>query len=175
VGNNLGISLRDRLLFTGDQLIIPKHNGLREQIFRLAHDMLGHFGSEKSYESLRHKFYWPNMRRDLFYGYISSCPECQKNKSQTSRPPGPLHPLSVPDGCFKSVAMDFVGPLPADNGFDCILTIMDHSRADIQLIPCCSDTDAEETARLFFDKWYCKNGCPEEIILDHDKIFMSRF
>jgi len=33
----------------------------------------------------------------------------------------------------------------------------------------------EDFAFLFFDKWYCKNGCPLEIISDHNKIFVSKF
>ena len=29
--------------------------------------------------------------------------------------------------------------------------------------------------KAFFDKWYCENGLPPEILSDHDKLFMSRF
>ncbi len=31
--------------------------------------------------------------------------------------------------------MDFIGPLPKDKGFDCILTITDCLGSDIRLIP----------------------------------------
>jgi transposase InsO family protein len=34
---------------------------------------------------------------------------------------------------------------------------------------------AEELATLFFNHWYCKNGCPMEIISDRDKLFISKF
>ena len=64
----LDITLCNSLLFTGNCLIIPCFKGLREQIFRLAHDNLGHFGGNKMYENLQHEFYWPHMRRDLFQG-----------------------------------------------------------------------------------------------------------
>lgn len=36
---------------------------IREALFYLAHDALGHFGGDKSYASLRHSYYWPNMRK----------------------------------------------------------------------------------------------------------------
>lgn len=49
------------LWFIGDRLVIPHCPQLREAIFRLAHDVLGHFGPDKSYEALRHSFYWPHM------------------------------------------------------------------------------------------------------------------
>ena len=44
-------------------LVIPRFKDIREQLFRLAHDSLGHFGFEKSYGSLKDVYYWPNMRR----------------------------------------------------------------------------------------------------------------
>ena len=75
------------------------------------------------------------MRTDLEDGYIPSCIECQRNKSSTSRPGGPLHPLPVPDDRCQSIAMDFIGPLPDDKGFNCILTISDRLNSEFHLIP----------------------------------------
>jgi hypothetical protein len=89
--------------------------------------------------------------------------------------PGPLHPLPVPDGRGTSVAMDFVGPLKPDNGFDCILTITDRLGADICIIPTRIDINAEDLAVLFFDHLFCENGLPTEIVSDRDKLFVSKF
>lgn len=91
------------------------------------------------------------------------------------KPTGPLHLLPVPDGRGDSVAMDFIRPLPEENGLDCILAMTDHLNSDIQLVPCSMKTNAEQLAVLFFDKWYCENGLPLEIISDRDKLFMSCF
>jgi len=156
-------------------LVIPKYKDLREQLFQLAHDNLGHFGVEKSYANLHDDFYWPNMRRDLARGYISGCMDCQQNKSSTSKTAGPLHPLPIPDKHFDSVAIDFIGPLPKDNGFNAIVTMTDQLGADIQIAACTTDMTAEDFAFLFFDKWYCENRCPLEIISNHNKIFISNF
>ena len=74
------------------------------------------------------------------------------------------------------MAIDFVGPLPRDDdSFNMIITMTDRLGADIQITACKSDITAEEFAYLFFDKWYCENGCPVEIISDQDKIFISKF
>ena len=113
------------LLYVGQRLVIPRIPKLRESLYSLAHDALGHFGFDKSYASLRDSYYWPNMRSDLENAYIASCPECQRNKSSTSKPAGPLHPLPVPDKRFDSIAMDFIGPLPEDHGHNSILSITD--------------------------------------------------
>jgi len=71
--------------------------------------------------------------------------------------------------------MDFIGPLPEDEGSDCILTITDRLGSDIQIIPTRTDIMAEELAIVFIDNWYCENGLPLEIILDRDKLFVAKF
>ena len=112
----LNITLKHGLLFIGNCLIIPKYKNLQEQLFQLAHDNLRHIGSEKSYAALCDDFYWPNMQKNLTHSYVPRCPDCQQSKSTTSKPPGPLHPLAIPDTHFNLVAIDFVGPLPKDEG-----------------------------------------------------------
>jgi hypothetical protein len=72
--------------------------------------------------------------------------------------------------------MDFIGPLPTDNGYDCILTMTDRmGGADIRLVPTNTTISAEELAALFFEHWYCENGLPTDIISDRDKLFISKF
>ena len=161
--------------FLDDRLVIPNSRNIRETLFRLAHDRLGHFGTPKSYDTLRHSFYWPNMRRDLEEAYIPSCVECQRNKSSTTRPIGPLHPLPVPDHRCDSVAIDFIGPLPLDRAYDSIVTFTDRLGSDVRLIPTSTTLKVEELAELFFKEWYCENGLPLEIVSDRDKLFTSRF
>lgn len=173
--SNLYLVEKDGLLFYKDRIIIPNSTSLRERLFYLAHDQLGHFGTDKSYESLRSSFYWPNMRTDLEKAYIPACEACQMNKSPTSRSTGPLHPLPIPDNRFSSIAIDFIGPLPEDNGFDFLATVTDRLGADIKLIPCKTTTSAEEFAKLFLDHWVSDNGCPSEIVSDRDRRFLSKF
>jgi hypothetical protein len=107
-----------------------------EDLFRLAHDALGHFGTDKSYAALRDSYHWPNMRTDLVESYIPACVDCQCNKSSTSKPHGPLHPLPIPEAQGESVAMDFIGPLPEDEGYNCILSMSLRLRCED-----CSHTD----------------------------------
>jgi hypothetical protein len=111
------------LWYVSDRLIIPRITDVWETLFRLAHDSLGHFGFDKSYESLRRSYYWPHMRTDLEDGYVPGCPDCQCNKSHTKKLSGPLHPLPVPEARGDSVGIDFIGPLPVDEGKNCIVTL----------------------------------------------------
>ena len=172
---SLGIQERNGLLFWKERLIIPRHNNLREVFFRLAHDSLGHFGFDKSYEALRHSYYWPNMRQELENAYIPACEDCQRNKSRTVKTPGPLHPLPIPDQRGDTIAIDFVGPLPEDQGFNGLATVTDTIGSDIRLIPIRMNVTAELFAQQFLDSWYCENGLPLHIISDRDKLFTSKF
>jgi transposase InsO family protein len=171
----IGFREQDGLLYVGDRFVIPRVKDVREHLYRLAHDALGHFGGEKSYAALRSSYYWPQMRRDIENYYVPSCDHCQRNKSLTRKPAGPLHPLPVPDGRGRCIAIDFVGPLPNEDGRNCICTITDRSGADIRIFATRTDITAEDFAVQFFDNWFCENGLPEEIVSDRDKLFVSKF
>jgi len=171
----LNLRLQDGLWYIGNQLIIPHVGNLRKTLFMLVHDTLGHFGFHKTHGSLRSAYYWPNMHHDLEQGYVKSCPDCQHNKSGTTKPLGPLHPLPIPDQRGDSVAIDFISPLPENENKNCIVTFMDCLGSDIWIIPTCTDITAEQLAAIFFNEWYCENGLPTDIVSDRDKLFVSRF
>jgi hypothetical protein len=80
-----GVHTEHGLWYLGDCLIIPRFGTLCEDLFRLAHDLLGHFGSKKSFANIRNCYYWLNMCKDLETAYVPACPECQRNKSTTSK------------------------------------------------------------------------------------------
>jgi hypothetical protein len=88
---------------------------------------------------------------------------------------GPLHPLPVPDKRFHTVAIDFVGPLPEEQGYNHILTMTDQLGADVWLVACKKNLTTRELANIFFDNWFCENGLPKEIVSDRDVLFLSKF
>ena len=167
---------RGGLLFLNNHLVIPHINSLHEHLFQLVHDAASHFGPDKSYGMLQNSFYWPNMHCDLLNAYLPSCSACMHNKSPTMVPAGPLHPLPIPDKCRNSVAINFIGPLPEEDGYNMILLMTDHLGADIHLVPCHNTIFARDLAILFFDHWFCKNRLPTaEIVSNHNKLFLSKF
>jgi len=101
----LELVVKNGLWFIKDRLIVPAGCRMREHIFCLAHDTLGHFGFFKTYESIKCSYFWLNMHKDLEEGYVPSCMDCQRNKSSTSKPTGPLPTLPVPDERCDSVAL----------------------------------------------------------------------
>lgn len=146
------ISHENGLWFVSGRLVIPNYLSLREDLFHLAHDTCGHFGADKSYAMLADSYYWPHMRRDLCKFYVPACEDCQRNKGRTAKNvKGPLHPLPIPEARCDSVGMDFIGPLPVDQGFDCILTMTDCLGSDLKIIPTNLDISAPALAKLVFD------------------------
>ena len=171
----LGLTIIDNLLYINRHLVIPWHGDIRQGLFILVHNSLGHFSFEKSYRSLKDSYYWPNMHKDLEKVYIPFCVACQQNKGTIQKPVGPLHPTSVLDNWFKSIAINFIGPLPKDEGFDGIIMITDMLGVDHQIIPCKSTDTTSAFALRCFNRWYCKHGLPDKIYSNWDKLFMSQF
>ena len=169
------ITNKDGFWFIGKHLVVPCLPHIHEMLFQMVHNCLGHFGAHKSYEVLWGSYYWPNMQNELDHYYIPSCTDCQWNKLSMTKPMGPLHPLPIPDGRCESIAIDFIGPLPKDGNYDSIAIIMNRLGTDVQIILTTVNLTAEGLAELFFDKWFCKNGLPLDIVSDRDKLFMSQF
>ena len=105
----------------------------------------------------------------------SQCDTCQRNKRSTKQPTGPLDPLLVPEERGNSVAINFIGPLPEDKGYNCIVTMMDRLGADVCIIPTRTDISAKDFVDVFFNHWCCENSLPLKTISDRDKLFISRF
>jgi hypothetical protein len=89
----------------------------------------------------------------------------EKQKLHT-KPTGPLHPLPVPYDCFDTIALDFIGPLPEENGKDTILTMTNPLGADIHITSTHSSYTATQVTMVLFDEWYCKNGLMLNLVSD---------
>lgn len=70
---------------------------------------------------------------------------------------------------FKVITLDLITHLPMCDGFDVILTIVDHScsRAAI-FIPYSRTITGEGVAKLYFENVYRLSSLPNKVILDRD-------
>ena len=104
---------RNRLRNTPcNQLVIP--TSLRYELLVWAHDDLtgGHFGTVKTYEKLRSRYYWRMMFADVNH-WCCSCCDCAMRKSPRNRHKAPLLPIPV-EGPFDRGACDVMGPFPGN-------------------------------------------------------------
>ncbi|SGY55447.1 BQ5605_C006g04026 [Microbotryum silenes-dioicae] len=164
----------DALLYLRGRLIIPSLAPLRESILHDAHDAQGHLGDMKTYRTVQQAYFWPNMSRDVKH-YVQQCDSCQRTKACTTRIAGKLHSLPVPTRPMADIAIDFVGPLPANKGFDRVLTITDRLSGYVRLLPARKADTAAEVAARFHEGWHRLFGLPQSIVSDRDKLFTSKF
>ena len=71
--------------------------------------------------------------------------------------------------------MDFIVDLPAFEGHDSVLVVVDRFSKMAHFLPCSKDIDAAGTAKLFLDQVFKLHGFPETIISDRGSVFTSKF
>ena len=62
-------------------------------------------------ELIQHQYYWPGIVKDTHF-YITSCDICQHIKVMWHKPHGELQSLSLLEGGFIEITMDFIMDLP---------------------------------------------------------------
>ena len=163
----------------GIQAAIPPEDSLKKEILGIYHDSIaaGHPGRDQTYENVAKWYWWPGMR-EWIAQYVKGCGPCQQNKVLMHRTKVPQYRIDVPTEAqpFQVIAMDLITQLPKCDGFDAILTIVDHgcSRAAI-FIPCATTITGEGIAKLYFEHIYKWFGLPERMISDRDPRFTSHF
>ena len=72
--------------------------------------------------------------------------------------------------------MDLITVLPESEGFDAILTIIDHGCTQaVVFLPCRTTITGEQVAQLYYEHIYQWFGLPSKMISDCDPRFTSNF
>ena len=150
--------------------IVPKVEELRQQLLLQYHNhpLAGHPGIANTTASLIKDFWWPTLKH-FAAEYVRGCAMCQSTKPNTMRPKPPLM-LIVATGVqtpFKIISLDLITDLPISQGYDSILTVVDHgcSKAAI-FLPCHKTIDAARVAALNSVQIFPFYGIPKRIISD---------
>ena len=79
--------MRDALLYYEDEIFVINDTSLKKIIFNEYHDSLlaGHFGTTRTIELIRRKFWWPTMNKEISH-YVKTflayqwtlLPHCQR-------------------------------------------------------------------------------------------------
>ena len=114
------------------RLCIP--SALEQEVFKLAHDEMGHPGYARTHEKLTTGLFIYNMATKL-HEYIRHCPHCQMNQTPRHRPYGSLQPIYTPPRPFHTITIDFILALPkAASGEDCVMSVTDKFSKALTLI-----------------------------------------
>jgi hypothetical protein len=116
--------------------------------------------------------------KDFAESYIRGCVTCQQNKPRTTHRKAPLQPITVDphSGPFQMVAMDLITDLPESQGFNAVLTIIDHGCSKAaKFIPCNTTITSQEVAALYLQHLVPWFSILRKIISDCDPRFVSNF
>ena len=89
------------------RLFIPKH--LRIFVVKQYHDQNGHMGVQKTFDSIRQKYYWPNLFKEI-NKYVNECTICRTRSLQKIRQP--LQETDIPPYPMAKLSLDLSGPYP---------------------------------------------------------------
>ncbi len=106
------------------QLVIPKE--LVPNILHIIHDcaISSHPGKEKAYRQAQLKFYWTDMRKQI-YNHIDNCNVCAETKGHT-RAAAPMLNYPIPEKPWERIHLDTLELPLSENGFKYLLVIIDY-------------------------------------------------
>jgi hypothetical protein len=142
------------------RLCVPKE--LQVEIIKENHDGLNqgaHAGYTKTYNRIASVYYWPKMA-DTIQKYVYSCDICQKARHRRHGLRGFLRPIPIPQQPFEVLTMDFIMDLPQSDIYNAVLVIVDKLTKYAHFIPCTTQINEVETAKLFHDHIWCHYGLP---------------
>jgi len=163
----------NRLFLYKGLVYVPDNKNVRCKIVQQFYDsIMGHPGQWKTVKLITREYWWPGIT-EFIKAYIKGCTTCQTTKI---KPPVkvPLKPNEIPSGIWETITMDFIVDLPTSNGYDSILTVVNHHSKAIILAPCHKTITAEKTSQLLIDYVWKRTGFPLTIILDQGPQFVAQ-
>ena len=179
--SDLHIDLRDwtqrgELLYKGSVLYIPEVEALRMEILKKHHDdpLAGHLATKKTYNTLRHKYFWPNMYKQVD-AYCTSCLICQGARVIPGKQLGKLQSLPIPTKVWDIFSIDFITWLPESvvygGIYDPILVVVNKLSEIYHYMPCRSEITVGELAEVITQEVIRLHWVPSAIISDRGSFF----
>ncbi|CAG2252792.1 unnamed protein product [Mytilus edulis] len=154
------------------QIAVPRI--LRDDVLRSYHDCIlggGHQGFDRTYSSLRNKYFWPSMYEDIKQ-YVKTCEVCQQSKRNYGAKRPPLKP-QISDDIFSRWHMDILSGLPTTpDKYKHVLLVVDSYSKWSEIFPL-KTQEAGEVAGILYREIITRYGAPRVLISDRGRNFTS--
>jgi hypothetical protein len=160
-----------------DCIIIPKNaKDLQRELLNMAHDHLGHGGSDRTYRRLIQSRTWWHHMRNSIADHVSKCPICQRTKAPADAlPVGPMLLRDPPRRPWERITLDYLGPFPVSNSTNMqyILVIVDQLTrwCEMQAVDAATGINA---ANVVLHQIIYRHGVPSWIYSDGAKALCGK-
>jgi hypothetical protein len=138
------------------------------------HNLLNHGNAERTYYSIRQKYFWKNQYADI-ETFVKACDACQRVRHRKRKP---IKVGRSPDfDKFEALHADHFGELNVPNPnhpFRFVLVLCDHRTMWTELIAV-KGSGAIETARCVYEKYFLRFGFIPNFISDRAQSFLASF
>jgi len=143
VGTHPSFEMKNKIIYTknrgGEDIVcIPSTMSaemtLRTRILDQAHQVVGHYGPQRTSDYIRQWYWWLHIYMDT-ETFCTSCKICAQAKREYQKPAGKLHPLPIATRPWELIGMDFIGPFLEVNGYNYLWVVICRITSIVHLVP----------------------------------------
>jgi transposase InsO family protein len=131
-------------------------------ILKQAHEGTGHRGIQAVFELIRHRFFWPYSRADIYH-HVKSCHDCQLRSLKKTEIP---LTISAPTTLFTKIYIDIMHMPESADKFKYIVAARDDLSGTCEA-RALQHASSKELSRFFWEELYCRYGAPQKVITDN--------
>ena len=170
----------DDLILFKRLVYVLKHQ--QKNIIQMYHNepLRDHWETHKMIEVIFWLYYFSHMRKKM-QSYVNKCDLCHKIKSVRHRSYGEMRTALTLSWLWASIIMNFIVKLSLSKKlltkviYNSILIIVNWLTKKVRFLSYKEASDAEELTYTFLRNITVLQKLSDEIILNRDKLFMSRF
>jgi hypothetical protein len=147
---------------------------LHARIVEQAHQVVGHFGSQRTSDYVRRWYWWPRIYSDI-EKYCRSCKICTRSKRECQAPAEKLHLLPMAMRPWEVIGTDFIGPFLEVNGFNYLWVVICRLSLMVHLIPINTKTMATQLSSIYMREVVRLHGLSSSIVSNRDPKFMLKW
>ena len=153
--------------------VIPKEG--RHLLLKHSHDepTAGHGGIFKTFNRLRTKGYWPDMKKDVI-AYVKKCQICQEYKRPKQSQPGLMGTKNVISAPFEVLSTDLIGPLPRSSHQNTFLSVTTCFFSKYVFLKPIRAATARTLVKHWKEDIILVYGAPKVIIADNGSQYRSK-